>query len=73
MKFLLVVYMFTLNPVTNQLQDFQVLKQPFETEAACNYAGEHLREITHTDSPKYDVIKTLSSCVSYEDFQIPKI
>ncbi len=67
MKFLLIVYMFTVSPQGNP-ENFQVLSQPFETLEQCNYAGANIRQITKTDTPKYDVVKTLSYCVRPEDF-----
>ena len=68
MKTLLVVFMFTLSPEGNP-EHVEAFTQTFDTIEECNYAGRNLREIIGADSPKYDMIKSLSYCVSERDYQ----
>lgn len=67
MEYLLVIFAFTLSP-TGDVEDFTVMTQEFDTLEACNVAGRNLRELTGTDGPEYEQIKTLSYCVRPEDF-----
>ena len=67
MKFLLVIFMFTLTP-DGDIKEGQAATQSFATLEECNYAGRHLRQIVGVDGPEYDEVKTLSYCVREEDY-----
>ena len=68
MKFLLVVFAFTMTP-SGELDQVQVMSQPFNTLEECNYVGSNLRELTGTNKPELDVVKTVSYCVRPEDYK----
>ena len=63
--FLLVIFLFTVNPATGQPQNAQVATEAFVSLEDCNLAGRHLRELVEIP----DNIKTMSYCVRPEDYR----